>query len=99
MLARMPLQLALLVAVLVASFMDRADLVAENMALRHQLSCLKHRKTRPRLRPLDRVRWVLLAGSWGRWKDALVMVKPGIVGWHRRAFKLLWTWKSRRRGC
>ena len=99
MLARMPLQLPLLVAVLVASFMDRADLVAENLALRHQLSCLKHRKTRPRLRPLDRALWVALARWWGRWKDGLVMVKPGtVVAWHRKGFRLFWSWKSRRRG-
>ncbi len=33
------------------------------------------------------------------WSDALVIVKPEtFLGWHRRAFKMLWRWKSRKRG-
>jgi hypothetical protein len=95
----MPLQLPLVAAVFVAALKDRADLVAENVALRHQLSCLKHRKKRPKLRPLDRVLWVVLARSWSRWKELLVMVKPAtVVAWHKKGFRLFWRWKSRKRG-
>ena len=94
----MPLQLPLTVAFVVAIFRDRADLVAENLALRHQLSCLRHRRKRPRLRPLDRAFWALLSRFWGRWRELLVMVKPStVVGWHRKGFKLFWSWKSRKR--
>ena len=95
----MPLQLPLVAAVFVAALKDRADLVAENVALRHQLSCLKHRKKRPKLRPLDRALWVVLARSWSRWKELLVMVKPAtVVAWHKKGFRLFWRWKSRKRG-
>ncbi len=95
---KMPLQVPLLVAVIIAVFKDRADLIAENVALRHQLSCLKHRRKRPRLRPLDRALWAILSRFWGRWRELLVMVKPAtVVGWHRQGFKLFWTWKSRKR--
>ena len=93
-----PLQLPLTVAFVVALFRDRADLVVENLALRHQLSCLKYRRKRPRLGPLDRAFWAVLSRLWGRWRELLVMVKPStVVGWHRKGFKLFWTWKSRKR--
>jgi hypothetical protein len=70
---------------------DRADLVAENVALRHQLSCLMHRGPRPRLRPVDRF--------WSGWRESLVMVKPAtVLAWHRKVFKLFWRGKSRKRG-
>jgi putative transposase len=32
------------------------------------------------------------------WKTPLVIVKPEtVIAWHRRGFRLFWTWKSRRR--
>ena len=46
----------------------RADLVAENLALRQQLIVL-HRKTkRPRLKTKDRIFWLWLARSWDGWR-------------------------------
>jgi len=39
---------------------------------------------------------------WSRffeWKSALLIVKPPtLIGWHRKAFRLFWKWKSRRVG-
>jgi putative transposase len=36
---------------------------------------------------------------WSRffaWRSALLVVKPAtLIGWHRRAFRLFWKWKSR----
>jgi len=33
-----------------------------------------------------------------QWRSAVVIVKPDtVIAWHRRAFRLLWTWKSRHR--
>jgi len=94
-----PLQLPLLVVAIFAAVKDRADLVAENIALRHQLACLTHRKKRPSLRPADRFLWAVFCRFWPRWRDLLVMVKPAtVVGWHRQGFKLFWKWKSRKRG-
>jgi putative transposase len=87
------------VAVLCASFRDRADLVAENLALRHQLSCMMSRGKRAKLRPIDRFLWTLLARWWSRWREVLVIVKPAtVIGWHRKGFRLFWRWKSCVRG-
>ncbi len=95
----MPLKLPLIVAIIVAVFKDRADLVAENIALRHQLSCLRHQKSRPKLRTIDRVFWVLLSRFWSRWMELLAMVKPAtVLAWHRQGFSLFWRWKSLKRG-
>ncbi len=42
--------------------------------------------------------WVLLSRLWPAWREALVIVKPEtVIAWHRKGFRLLWTWKSRRR--
>lgn len=57
----MPFKLALFVSITTAVFKDRTDLVAENVALRQQLSCLIHRGPRPKLRSVDRVFWLLLS--------------------------------------
>lgn len=95
----MPLKLTLVLAVAFAVFKDRADLVTENIALRHQLSCLVQRGSRPKLRPPDRVLWMLLSRYWNGWKRTLVIVKPATaLAWHRNRFKLFWRWKSRKRG-
>lgn len=33
------------------------------------------------------------------WKDALVIVRPEtLIRWHRKGFRLIWRWKSNRRG-
>ncbi len=95
----MPFKLSAVLSIAAAVFKDRADLVAENVALRHQLSCLMHRGHRPRLRPVDRFFWVLLSRFWSRWRESLAVVKPAtVLAWHRKGFKLFWRWKSRKRG-
>jgi len=94
----MPLHLPLVLAAIVALFRDRADLVAENLALRQQLSSLAHIGKRPRLRPLDRFFWAMLSRYWSRWRQLLVIVQPStVIAWHRKGFRLLWRWKSRKR--
>ncbi len=95
----MPLKLPLVCSFGVAVFKDRATLVTENIALRHQLSCLIHRGTRPKLWPVDRVFWVLLSRTWDDWRKSLAIVKPAtVLTWHRKGFKLFWRRKSRKRG-
>ena len=99
MIRRMPLKLSLILSTVAAVFKDHADLVAENSALRHQLSCLIHQGSRPKLRPVDRVFWALLSIFWDGWREGLAMVKPATgLAWHRKGFKLFWRWKSRKRG-
>ncbi len=34
---------------------------------------------------------------WSDWRSALVIVKPEtVIAWHRKGFRLFWTWKVRR---
>ncbi len=75
---------------------DRAELAAENLALRQQLAVLRHKSKRPRLRQRDRIFWAILSGIWQNWRSALLIVQPDtVVRWHRTGFKLFWRWKSR----
>ena len=52
---------------------------------------------RPKLTPPDRVLWVWLSAVWNGWRSVLVIVKPDtVIAWHRKGFRLFWTWKVRR---
>jgi putative transposase len=76
---------------------SRASLHLEIIALRHQLAVL-NRSRRPRLRltPVDRMLWAWLSRVWRGWRAAVHIAKPEtVVAWHRRGFRLFWTWKSR----
>jgi hypothetical protein len=83
---------------LVSMFRSRRSQALEILALRQQLAIYKRRSKRPKLRAHDRVFWVLLSRLWGGWRSALIVVKPEtVLDWHRKGFKLYWTWRSRRR--
>ena len=78
---------------------SRAVLHLEILALRHQLA-VATRSRRPRIRftTLDRVLWAWLSQRWQGWSAALHVVQPAtVLAWHRRGFRLFWTWKSRHR--
>jgi transposase InsO family protein len=67
--------------------------------LRQQLAVLRRTTKRPKLSRADRAFWVALSRLWPDWQHALVLVKPEtVIRWHRKGFKLYWTWKSRGRG-
>lgn len=73
-----------------------ATLVAENLALRHQLNVLQRSVKRPRLRQRDRIFWSWLSRLWPGWRSVLVIVQPEtVVRWHQQGFRLYWRWKSR----
>jgi len=77
---------------------SRASLHLEIVALRHQLAAVNRtRRRRVRLTSADRVLWAWLSRTWRGGRSVLHIVKPETVGWHRRGFRLFWTWKSRRR--
>ena len=81
-----------IVTIIARSFLrDRADLAAENLALRHQLGVLSRSAKRPRLRARDCVLWVWLSRLSRDWRSWLVIVQPEtVVRWHRQGFKLYW---------
>jgi len=90
--------LNLLLWTALAPFRGRRALVLENLALRHQLQVALRDDPRLRIRQHDRVLWVWLRQLWpGGWRRHLVFVQPETVGWHRKGWRLYWTWKSRTR--
>jgi putative transposase len=91
--------LTLILTGLLFALRTQRALVLENLALRHQLAVLQRTASRPRLRPSDRVFWVLLARLWHGWAEAVAIVQPEtVIRWQRTGFRLVWTWKSRRHG-
>ena len=82
-----------------SSSKSHRELALENLALRQQLAVLRRTTKRPKLINADRAFWVVLSRLWPEWRSALILVKPEtVIGWHRKGFKLYWTWKSRNRG-
>ncbi len=80
-----------------AFFVTRHDLALEIAALRQQLAVSKRKQPRPRLRQPDRLFWILLRKLWLHWRQALILVKPETVGWHRAGFRLFCRFRSRYR--
>src|SRR6516225_4206354 len=77
-------------------FRGCASLQMEVLALRHQLTVLERSLKRPKRTAWDRFFWACLAATWWSWRSALILVKPEtVIGWHRKGFRLFWTWKSR----
>ena len=90
--------LAALIANLCSIFRSRAALELENLALRHQIGVLlRSTRKRPKLTPLDRLLWVWLSCIWSDWRSRLAILRPEtVIAWHRKGFRLVWTWKVRR---
>ena len=75
---------------------SRAELIAENLFLRHQLSILHRQVKRPQLTKGDCLGLLFWASRLRHWKQALLIVKPEtLLRWHREGFRLFWKWKSR----
>ena len=87
--------LSALLSTLCSMFRSRAELELEHIALRHQIGVLEAAK-RPKLTPADRLLWVTLSRVWRDWRSALDIFNPGtLIAWHRKGFRLFWTWKIR----
>jgi len=71
-------------------FRTRASLLADILALRHQLAILKRSaKKRPRLGKSDRFLWLWLIRWLPEWQNSLLIVKPETaLAWHRKGFRL-----------
>ena len=93
----MPTSLLALLITLRSILRSRLDLQLEILALRHQIGVLERSvRKRPRLTPTDRLLWVSLFRIWRHWRSTLVIVKPEtVVAWHRKGFRLFWSWKVR----
>ena len=94
----MPKLFRLLLHALIVGFRSRRELVLENLVLRHQLQVALRTNPSPRLRHRDRILWVWLRRFWPAWRTHLVVVRPEtVLRWHRKGWRLYWTWKSRAR--
>ena len=75
---------------------SRAELIAENALLRHQLVILRRQVKRPQLTKGDRVGLLFWASRLRHWKQALLIVQPEtLLRWHREGFRLFWKLKSK----
>jgi hypothetical protein len=91
-----PLTTSLVVGTLADMTRDKAELVAENALLRHQLIILRRQVKRPDYRKMDRLLLVLLARMVRSWKQALFLVQPEtLLRWHRELFRLVWKHNSK----
>jgi putative transposase len=91
----MPTSLPALLITLGSILRSRLDLHLEILALRHQIGVLERSvHKRPRLTSTDRLLWVSLSRFWCHWRSTLLIVKPEtVVAWHRKGFRLFWSWK------
>jgi putative transposase len=93
---RMPQLIFLLLRSVLTAFRSRRDVALENLVLRHQLQVAMRTNPQLRLKSPDRVLWVLVRRLWLGWRDHLLIVKPEtVVRWHRKGWRLYWSWKSR----
>ncbi len=95
----MPELLLLVLRTFVAAIRSRRDLTLENLVLRHQLQVALRTNPHPRLRAADRVLWVWLRHLWSEgWRQHLRLAQPEtVLRWHRKGWRLYWTWKSQTR--
>src|SRR5260370_29723013 len=93
----MLISLTTLFATLSTIFHSRVALQLENLALRYQIGVLQRSaRKRPKLTPVDRLLWVWLSRIWSDWRSVLAIVEPEtVLAWHRKGFRLFWTWKVR----
>ena len=76
-------------------FLTQPALIAENVILRQQLGVLKRSVPRARIKPRDRVFWVLVSRLLPNWRSLLVIVQPEtVLRWHRLGWRLFWRRKS-----
>jgi len=88
--------LAPLLTTLADPLRNRVSLHLEMLALRQQLAMVASRDNkRLRFRPNERIFWVWLYRLWPSCLQTLAIFKPDtLVRWHRKGFRLYWTWKS-----
>jgi putative transposase len=74
-----------------AFLLGRAAAALENLARRQQVAALEQFVKRPKLRPCDRVFWILLSRLWKNWRSALAIVQPEtVIRWYRKGFRVYW---------
>jgi hypothetical protein len=76
---------------------DRHALLLEDLLLRQRLAVAFRARPRPRLRRGDRLFWSVIRRVCADWRRHLVVVRPEtVLRWHRRGWRLVGWWRSRR---
>ena len=87
-----------LVSLFIDLFRPRAAFLVENVALRQQPAVVAARKPSIRIKPAERLLWILLARPFSRWREILLIVRPEtVIGRHRQGCRAYWRWNSRER--
>jgi len=82
--------------VLIRIFRSHRSLLLENLALRQQLTVLKRKRPKPKLRMFDILFSVVAVPLKKKWKQSLIVVTPETVArWHRTGFRLYWSFISK----
>jgi putative transposase len=77
-------------------FKSRHQLALENLALRQQVLMLRQSVKKPRPSVADKLFWIFFLRYVEGWRKLLYGLHPDtVVRWHRKGFRLYWTWKSR----
>ena len=85
--------------IIILTYKFNSRLIIENLALRQQLAIMKQSIHRPKIRKRARFFWVMLSRLWHGWKNVLIVVQPEtVIRWHKKGFKLYWTFKSEKTG-
>jgi transposase InsO family protein len=86
----------LLIASFVHSlFKSRHQLTLENLALRQRVVMLRQSVKMPRPSVADKLFWIIFSRYVEGWRKLLYGLHPDtVVRWHRKGFRLYWTWKS-----
>jgi len=88
--------LFLVVRGFVFGFRSRRELALENLVLRHQLQVVLRSRPTPRLSRRDRALLVWIHRLWPPTRLHLLIVRPEtLLRWHRKGWRLYWTWRSR----
>jgi putative transposase len=79
-----------------ARLRSRTALAAENLFFRKQLALFQEREKKAAAKTAAERFLLSKLARFFDWRNALVIVKPAtLIGWHRRAFRRFWRWKSR----
>lgn len=84
---------------LLTFFKSKTQLRLDNVFLRKQLEIVNRSNKKLLIQNRDRFFFILMKRFSSHWKESLVIIKPEtVINWHRKGFKIYWTWKSKRKG-
>jgi len=82
----------LTIGIFLLLFRTNKSIIAENTALKLQLSIYKENNPRPKISNINRIIWIAFIRLWKDWKKFTILFKPDTaIKWHKNGFKHYWT--------